>query len=256
MSGDCDRYRLDTALKFWKEERSGGLFLNYDMDADRTGTDPLVLVDNGYIGIRPIDPAKPDKGVKVRTSKQLLISGMSATAMTKLAETLGWAGNATDMFYYAAQYKGPSTQFAKSQILKPPPQPDTSTTWPVVVPCLPPDLRGEYASDATEWLKKRFDFANDFSQEFAERWKDGLDLAEIDELNDMITAEVKTAGKEALDTATDNFRPQGTHTLTRAGGTDGRPQRRRGPPDRNRQGCHRAGQEKNRPRGDRRHRGP
>ncbi|MGE2727726.1 hypothetical protein [Mycolicibacterium pulveris] len=210
VSGDCDRYTLDTALKFWKQERSGGLFLNYDLDFDDTGpnVDNLVLVDNGYIWIKPIVAGQPDKGVKVRTSKQLLISGMSATAMTKLAESFGWATNATDMFHDAAKYPGTGTPFSISKPGAKPLKPDTATTWPVIVPKLPADLRDEYCADTTQFVKNRLTFAGQFVEEFTERWKDGLDLAEIDQLNDMLIAEAKTASKQALDAATENFRPK------------------------------------------------
>ncbi|MGV0715608.1 hypothetical protein ABQE93_09395 [Mycolicibacterium sp. XJ662] len=208
VSGDCDRYTLDTALKFWKAERSGGLFLNYDLDFDNTNpdVDKLVLVDNGYIWIKPIVAGQPDKGVKVRTSKQLLISGMSATAMTKLAESFGWATNATDMFYSAANYKGTTTPFSNST--GKPPKPDTSTTWPVIVPALPGDLRDEYCSDTTTFIKDRLTFAAKFVEEFDNRWQDGLDLAECNQLTDMVVAEMKTASKKAVDAATENFRPK------------------------------------------------
>lgn len=209
VSGDCSRYNLETALKFWKQERPGGLFLNYDMDYGSThpDVDKLVLVDNGYIWIKLAVEGQPDKGVKVRTSKQLLISGMSATAMTKLAESFGWATNATDMFHYAAKYTGPATAFSNSQ-LGAPPKPDTSPTWPVIVPEIPADLRDEYCSDTTELIKKRLTFAGGFAEEFAERWQDGIDLTEFDELNGTVITEIGTASKEAFDTAVDNFRPK------------------------------------------------
>ncbi|MDQ2636829.1 MAG: hypothetical protein M3Y83_08145 [Actinomycetota bacterium] len=208
VSGDCDRYALNTGLKFWKAEHSGGLFLNYDMDADRTNTDKLVLVDNGYIWIKPAVAGQPDKGVKVRTSKQLLISGMSATAMTKLAESFGWATNATDMFHHAAKYTGTATPFSSSKPGSNPPPPDTSTTWPVVVPVIPADLRDEYCADTTEIIKDRLTFAGGFVDAFADRWQDGIDLTEFNELNDMVVTEIKTASKEAIDKATENFRPK------------------------------------------------
>lgn len=208
VSGDCDRYALNTGLKFWKAEHQGGLILNYDLDADRTNTDKLVLVDNGYIWIKPAVAGQPDKGVKVRTSKQLLISGMSATAMTKLAESFGWATNASDMFHHAAKYTNPATPFSSSKPGPNPPPPDTSTTWPVIVPAIPADLRDEYCRDTTELIKRRLTFAGNFAEEFADRWQDGIDLTEFNELNDMAVSEIKTASKEAFDTATDNFRPK------------------------------------------------
>jgi hypothetical protein len=207
VSGDCARYRLDTGLKFWKAERSGGLFLNYDMDLENHKTDKLVLVDNGYIWIVPLDPAHPDQGVRVRTSKELLISGMSATAMAKFAEFMGYSTNSTDMFFAAVKYPGALKPF-KPSVLKGSPPPDTSLTWPVIVPELPPDLRDEFCSDTTELIKKRLDDAHELGCDFGARWDDGIDLDDFNYLNDKLAADMKKAVKEAFDTATDNFRPK------------------------------------------------
>ncbi len=207
VSGECNRYRLDTGLKFWKANHSGGLFINYDLDPDRTYSDKLVLVDNGYIWIKPLVPGYPDQGVRVKTSKELLISGMSATAMTKMAESMGYATNSSDMFYNAVKYMGPVANF-KPSVPKKPAVADTSLMWPVIVPELPPDLRDEFCADTTELIKKRLDFAHAFGSDYAARWDDGIDLDDFNYLNDKMAAEVKTATKEAFDTATENFRPK------------------------------------------------
>lgn len=208
VSGDCSRYRLDTGLKFWKRERPGGLFINYDLDTDSGNTDKLVLVDNGYIWITQLDPDRPDNGVRVRTSKQLLISGMSATAMTVLAESLGYATNATDMFRYALDYAGPPlNDFMPSQGAAPP-VPDTSPTWPVLVPEFPADLRDEFCADTTRLIKGRLDDAYDFGADYAARWENGIDLDDFDHLNGRFAEMAKTAAKESFDAATENFRPK------------------------------------------------
>jgi hypothetical protein len=207
VSGDCSRYRLDTGLKFWRAERSGGLFLNYDMDLESTDTDKMVLVDNGYIWIVPLDPAHPDQGVRVRTSKELLISGMSATAMSKMAESMGYATNSTDMFFAAVKYPGALQPFHPS-VLAGAPTPDTSLTWPVIVPELPPDLRDEFCSDTTNLVKDRLDDAHELGCDFGARWDDGIDLDDFKYLNDKFAADVKKAVKDAFDTATENFRPK------------------------------------------------
>jgi hypothetical protein len=207
VSGDCARYRLDTGLKFWKAERSGGLFLNYDMDLENHKTDKLVLVDNGYIWIVPLDPTKPNNGVRVRTSKQLLISGMSATAMAKFAESMGYATNSTDMFFAAVKYPGALKPFTPS-VMKGSPKPDTSLTWPVIVPELPPDLRDEFCFDTTKLIKDRLDDAHELGCDFGARWDDGIDLDDFNYLNDKFAAKAKKAVKDAFDTATENFRPK------------------------------------------------
>jgi hypothetical protein len=207
VSGECSRYKLRTALKFWKATHKTGLFLNYDMDPDRGATDRLVLVDNGYIWITPLDVAHPDRGVSVRTAKQLLISGMSATAMTKLAESLGYGTNASDMFFYANDYTGALDAYAPS-LLQLPPIPDTSTTWPVIIPQMPADIRDEMCRDTTQFLKDRLDWAEEFGDEFGADWVDGIDVKEFNELADDVGTEITAATKEAFKMATDNFRPK------------------------------------------------
>jgi hypothetical protein len=210
VSGECNRYLLRTALKFWKVERpnGSGLILNYDMDANRDGTDALVMVDNGYIWITPLIQGV-DQGVRVRTSKELLISGMSATAMTKLAEMLGYATNAADMFFAASDYDGKNADpFDPSHSTKYAPTPDTSTTWPTIVPVMPGSIRDEMCRDTTDFIKDRLDSAHQITSDFAEDWYDGIDLDEFNEFADDVGEEVTEAAKEGFKKATENFRPK------------------------------------------------
>jgi hypothetical protein len=214
VSGQCDRYRLRTALKFWSGLRGTGMFLNYDLDSDRYGTDSLVLVDNGYLWIEPLDPDNPGNGVRVRTSKQLLISGMSATAMTVMASSMGWATNAIDMFHNAVHYKGSkgATPLAAFEASAPDPadnpKPDLSTAWPVIVPRVPGDVRDEMCADTTDLLKDRLDFAFDFAGDYANKWKDGIDLLDFQQLAETAGDDVKDFSIKAFDKATENFRPK------------------------------------------------
>lgn len=203
VSGDCARYELRTGLRFWTSVSPKGLFINYDMDPDRDTdrTDELVLVDNGYIRIVP-----RGNGVRVTTSKQLLISGMSATALTKLAETLGYSSNAKDMFVKAAAYNQATQNLVNSPSGKTPV--DTSTTWPVMIPELPPSLRDEMCRDTTTFLKSRLDNANEIAKRFGDRWEDGIDLKEYDQFATEVGDEITSAAKEGFDLATGNFRPQ------------------------------------------------
>jgi hypothetical protein len=209
VSGECDRYRLRTALKFWSGLRATGMFLNYDLDQDRYGTDSLVLVDNGYLWMEPIDPGDPGKGVHVRTSKELLISGMSATAMTVMASTMGWATNATDMFHNAVHYTGPLTPF---EVSTPDPteepKADLSTAWPVIVPRVPGDIRDEMCSDTTDILKYGLDKAHEFGGNYAAKWKDGIDLLDFQQLAQTAGNDVKDFSIKVFDKATENFRPK------------------------------------------------
>jgi hypothetical protein len=207
VSGDCLRYRLRTGLKFWKALQSNpnSLFINYDLDPDRTNTDNLVLVDNGYIWITDLG----NDGVKVRTSKELLISGMSATAMTVFAATLGWATNVSDMFHKAAVFdRSNGVPFTPSKPGNDPPVKDTSTTWPVIVPRLPSDIRDEMCKDSTEILKDGLDTANDFASDFAQRWEDGIDHADVKHLTERLGDDVTKYANNIFTKATENFRPE------------------------------------------------
>jgi hypothetical protein len=216
VSGDCARYRLRTALRFWTASNNNGLYLNYDMDAEpNSDVDSLVLVDNGYIWITPITPTDPDAGVRVRTSKQLLISGMSATALTKLAETLGYASSARDMFLKAAAFtpkmgSPPLQPWSDSHVVGDA-KPDTSTTWPVKIPQLPPSIRDEMCRDTTTFLKDRLDDINGIAQRFGDRWEDGIDVPEIKQTATELGDEVTKAIDEGFELATSNFRPKPTN---------------------------------------------
>ncbi|OBF16146.1 hypothetical protein [Mycobacterium sp. ACS4331] len=217
VSGECSRYRLRTPLKFWSALHGSGLFLNYDFD---TGSgwpqaDKMVLVDNGYIWITLLDPSDPDAGVRVRTSKELLISGMSATALAVMARTMGYATNATDMFRKLQVYKGALKDFTASVApVAPVPPKDTSTTWPVVVPQLPADIRDEMCRDTNRVLKDSLDDANLWFHQYMNRWHDGIDADDFDDLTNLMSALLRGRTKDAFTTATENFRPKPTADST------------------------------------------
>ncbi len=99
VGAECDEYRLITDLIFYKVRQSdGSIFLNYDIDPDRS--DPgYVEVDNGYLWITPEnDTRDPSKmGVRIRTSKQEHVNGLSPCATAALACLMGWADAGKEM---------------------------------------------------------------------------------------------------------------------------------------------------------------
>ncbi|HKV19901.1 MAG TPA: hypothetical protein VJR50_12775 [Mycobacterium sp.] len=98
VSGDPTQWKMVTALRFWMAEPdSGGIYLNYDLDCPRVGDRKLVEVDAGYIRVIPVD-GNPDPKVKIRTSKQVRIRGVSSTATAALACGFGWGDAMSDMF--------------------------------------------------------------------------------------------------------------------------------------------------------------
>jgi len=204
VSGECGRYRLRTPLKFWSELHNGGLFLNYDLAYGTWAeADEMVLVDNGFIWITPLQP----RGVQIRTSKELLISGMSATALAVMAKTMGWATNATDMFLRLNTYAGALVDFAPSTPGQIPP-PDTSTTWPTVIPQLPADLRDEMCHDTNDLLNDGLDIANGLVADYSNRWKDGIDRNDVNCLVNHLSNDLNPYTKKVFDTVTGNFRPK------------------------------------------------
>ena len=99
IGAECMFYGLSTDLIFYKgRQADGSIYLNYDIDPQRDGDDPYVEVDNGYILVSPVQPGKPNEnGVRIRTSKQEHVQGLSPCATAALACLMGWADAGRDM---------------------------------------------------------------------------------------------------------------------------------------------------------------
>jgi len=104
IGAECAEYGLTTDLVFFKARHAdGGIFMNYDIDPERhidpaSGDQGYVEVDNGYIWVSPLTPGHPgDKGVRIRTSKQEHVNGLSPCATAALACLMGWADAGKDM---------------------------------------------------------------------------------------------------------------------------------------------------------------
>ena len=104
IGAECGEYRLITDLIFYKVQepvgQGGSIFINYDIDPQRGGLDRgYVEVDNGYIFVSPTnaanDPAQ--KGVRIQTSKQEHVDGLSPCATAALACLMGWADAGKEM---------------------------------------------------------------------------------------------------------------------------------------------------------------
>jgi hypothetical protein len=109
IGAECSEYRLITDLIFYKvRQADGSIFMNYDIDPQRDidpqhgGKDQgYVEVDNGYIFVSPSsknvakDPTKP--GVRIQTSKQEHVDGLSPSATAALACLMGWADAGKEM---------------------------------------------------------------------------------------------------------------------------------------------------------------
>jgi hypothetical protein len=94
ISGECEKYYLDTALVFWKQQLpDGSIYINYDLDTNRANDSMYVEVDSGYIWVSPLQPS----GVRIRTSKLERVNGLSPTATAALACLMGWGTTGAEM---------------------------------------------------------------------------------------------------------------------------------------------------------------
>lgn len=100
VSGDETQWQMHTALRFWNgaSKPGDGIFVNYDLDEPRVDDCGLLEVDAGYLWATPINGTGPDPVVKIRTSKQVRIRGVSATATAALACGFGWGDAMSQMF--------------------------------------------------------------------------------------------------------------------------------------------------------------
>ena len=175
-------FRLRTMLKFWKGESSdGGIFVNYDLDDHRStadGDDGLVLIDNGYVAVLPID----DGHVDIFTSKELLIPGLSPTATAILACQLGWAEVGEQMFDAARELAEDETRvkIKKGWAPSQDDQPDEFKTNAMGLESrMPRGLRGEMIEAATEQVDAFASRASVVAQDFATAWQNGLDRKDV-----------------------------------------------------------------------------
>ena len=123
------------------------------------------------------------------------------------ALTMGWATNATDMFRKLESYTDPLTAFAPSTAGLTPPV-DTSTTWPVVIPNLPADIRDEMCHDTNDLIDEGLDIANELFADYSYRWNDGIDADDFNALTNHMSYRLRQYTKDIFDTATSNFRPK------------------------------------------------
>ncbi len=98
-------WMLKTTLRYWKQKTTDdGICINYDLAEVRDPSDSrLVEVDNGYIWITNRIPGKPEKGVRIRASKELRIRGLSPTATAALGIYTGWPDAAAQLLTAQAE---------------------------------------------------------------------------------------------------------------------------------------------------------
>jgi hypothetical protein len=213
---ECAEWHMKTALLFYYErDTNGGIFLNYDLDPNRQDDSGMVEVDNGYIWVTPLkgtDPSK--KGVRIRTSKQERVQGLSPTATAALGCLLGWGTAANDLL------SGTASKVIKDGIVTEPFVPTVLTGTeklsgvgqPVGGPAqLPPDF-GHAMGDVRDLLDHHIHRTRNFAAKAADRWLDGMTRDDVKEITKDFGKLLEKFAVDAYKTAESNVKPQMTPT--------------------------------------------
>lgn len=94
LCGVSPGYQLRTAIKYWKGEKGDGAFVNYDIDDNRASTkdDGFTRLDRGYISFE-----KEERGVRIRTLKEVKFAGVPPLATIMFAVIGGYASIGENM---------------------------------------------------------------------------------------------------------------------------------------------------------------
>ncbi|MDT5209546.1 MAG: hypothetical protein QOF67_1961, partial [Mycobacterium sp.] len=159
------------------------------------------------------DPSQA--GVRVHTSKQERVQGLSPTATAALGCLLGWATAANDLLSGTA-----------SKVIKNPGIPTEPFAISVLTgneklsgvgqpvagpPQLPPDF-GHAMGDARKLLNDYIDRSRNLVAKAADRWLDGMTSDDVKEITTELGKDVEEFAVEAYKTAESNVRPQMTPT--------------------------------------------
>ena len=198
IGAERDEYCLSTSLIFdFLDHRDAdpssarGVMINYDLDPNRDD-DGIVEVDNGYIWITAKNPANdPDaKGVRIRSSKQERINGLSPTATSALGCLLGWGQAAEDMLSGTARrYIKDAELRTKFEFVEFPTCKATDVSTSEIdnrpasgvqdeTPLLPPNF-GDTVDDVRDLLNNLVDRTAKVAGDGAARWLDGLGREEV-----------------------------------------------------------------------------
>jgi hypothetical protein len=214
---ECAEWHMKTALVFfYGSDANGGTFLNYDLDPDRQDDSGMVEVDNGYIWITPLTGTNPaKKGVRIRTSKQERVQGLSPTATAALGCLLGWGTYANDLLSGTADQvlKNPSivtepfvlTVLTGNEKLSGVGQPVGGP------PQLPPDF-GHAMGDVRKLLTHHIDRSQKLAAKAGDRWLDGMTRDDVKEITREFGKHLEKFAVEAYKTAESNVKPQVTPT--------------------------------------------
>lgn len=219
---ECDEWCLHTALLFFYGlDDSGGIFVNYDLDPNRQGDSRMVEVDNGYIWITPLNGTDPSKkGVRIRTSKQERVQGLSPTATSALGCLLGWGDAANELLSGTAQMvldgKIPGTTLT-SFVTTPPnnyaSHMDSGVAQPTQIvespATLPPNF-GNTVDDVRKLLNDLINRTRDVTADAATRWLDGMSREDVKKITTGIGTNLRQYALEVYQTAESMVKPEVT----------------------------------------------
>jgi hypothetical protein len=219
---ECAEWCLHTALLFFYGlDGAGGIFVNYDLDPNRQGDSGMVEVDNGYIWVTPLNGTDPSKkGVRIRTSKQERVQGLSPTATSALGCLLGWGDAAHELLSGTARMvlngKIPGTTLV-SWVTTPPnnytSQMDTGVVQPAGIVKSPATLPPNFANtvdDVRKLLDDLIDRTRDVTADAATRWLDGMSREDVKKITTEIGTNLRQYALEVYQTAESNVKPDVT----------------------------------------------
>ncbi|CAN5783788.1 hypothetical protein BH10ACT9_BH10ACT9_46360 [soil metagenome] len=221
ISPEPDDYLLKTALLFYYGEfDDGGIYLNYDVDPSKQDDSGLVEVDSGYIWVTKLKPDE-ELGVRIRTSKQERVNGLSPTATSALACHLGWgqisrdmlAGKAREVVDAISKGLDPAdadARFFPFEVSPPQPLPEIDCDPPGPAPAhahLPPNF-GDTVRDGAALATDVIDRAATVWGRAATLWLDGLTRKDVTEIVSEVGTNAVKIAEAIYDTAADNVRPQ------------------------------------------------
>jgi hypothetical protein len=219
---ECAEWCLHTALLFFYGlDDNGGLFVNYDLDPHRQGDSGMVEVDNGYIWVTPLNGTDPSqKGVRIRTSKQERVQGLSPTATSALGCLLGWGDAANELLSGTAVMvlKGEIPGAKLAPFATTPPnnytsQMDSGVAQPagiVASPATLPPNFGNTVDDVRKLLNDLVDRTRDVTADAATRWLDGMSREDVKKITTGIGTNLRQYALEVYHTAESNVKPEVT----------------------------------------------
>lgn len=217
ISAEPDEYCLNTALIFWMQDRDGGIVINYDLDPDRQHDSGYVEIDNGYIWVTPTSTVPGSKGVRIETSKQERVNGLSPTATAALGCLLGWSDNGKEMLAGTAR-KLMKGELPAGTVLTPwktsvdPPAAGEpiDTGKPTSIPTLQSKLPlnfGDTVDDSRKLLNSLIRRVTRDLGEAGQRWMDGVVRSDVEAVTAQMGTDLKEWSLEVYDTAERNVKP-------------------------------------------------